>query len=405
MIQIRSGILLFCFLLELQYLYAQSKKITDNTAAKDIHQELLLKKLRLSDLKESDHEHTFRFWGIGQTVDITRDSTLIVGEVTNYIYHQKKTSDYRTDTLYQKAALSPEQAKAAYDLFMNLKYRNIPTDEKVKGWSKGFDGITYCIEQADKTHYSTKSYWTPSIQDGILEAKVISDFVKSLSDTLKLEESFQSFKNTLPRQGCYHTGGLAVTCYVSNNIWAGYSASTKLPYGFYANYHAGYVGGAKVNLGASVQYNFNTDGMYHLNAALVKGKIFYENTNLTDYITYNYQKRKISIKNAIYEFENHQLMYGLQLKNNFKFEGGIDYLRKEDNMTGAYLSVSKWFAAPNINASFSTSLFEGQTNYKVDLSKSIHFNSRFFAKGLSFGIRYEDFMRYKDVYINIGVLL
>lgn len=405
MIQIRTAILLVGFLLQLKDVYAQSKKMEDNTATIDVHQESLSKKLGLSDLKKSNHEFAFRFWGRGQAIDITGDSTDIIGTVTNYIYHQKKSSDYKTDTLFKKASLSPDKAKAAYELFLNLKLLNIPTDEKIKGWSKGFDGITYSIEQTDKGNYNTKSYWTPSIQDGLPEAKVISGFVNNLSDTLKLEETFQSFKNTLPYKGCYHTGGLALMCYVSNSFWAGYSAATKLPYGFYTGYNAGYIGSKKVNLAASMQYNFSTNGFYHVNVTLAKRKIFYEKTNLTDYIAYSYQKRKINIENAINKFENHQLMYGLQLKNNFKVGGGIDYLRKEDNLTGIYLFASKGFMKPNINTGISTSLFEGQTNYKIDLSKSIYFNSRFFAKGLSLGVSYEDFMRYKDVYFNIALLL
>jgi hypothetical protein len=405
MIHIRAAILLVGFLLQLKDVYAQSKKMEDNTATIDIHQESLSKKLELSDLKKSNHEFAFRFWGRGQAIDIIGDSTDIIGTVTNYIYHQKKSSDYKIDTLFKKASLSPDQAEAAYLLFLNLKLLNIPSDEKLKGWRKGADGITYRIEQVDQVHYSNKSYWTPSSQDGLPEAKVILDFVNSLSDTLKLEETFRSFKNTLPRKGCYHSGVMAVICYVSNSFWAGYSAATKLPYGFYTGYNAGYIGSTKVNLGASLQYNFSTNRFYHLNTALAKGKIFYEKTNLTDYIAYSYQKRKFNIENTTKKFENHQLMYGLQLKNNFKVGGGIDYLRKEDNLSGIYLSASKGFTKPNMNAGISASLFEGRTNYKIDLSKFVYFNSRFFAKGLSVGVSYEDFMRYRDVYFNIALSL
>jgi hypothetical protein len=377
----------------------------DNTATIDVRQEALSKKLELSDLKKSNHELAFRFWNFGQVIDITKDSIGITGTVTNFIYHQKRSSDYETDILFKKAPLSSYGAEAAYLLFLNLKLLNIPSDEKVKGWRKGADGITYRIEQADQWPYSNKSYWTPSIQDGLPQARVISDFVNSLSDTLKLEETFRSFKNTLPHKGCYHTGGLAVICYVSNSFWAGYSASTKLPYGFYAGYNAGYIGDTKLNLGASLQYNCNTNGLYHLNVALAKGKIFYDKTNLTDYIAYSYQKRMINVNKATNTFENHQLMYGLQLKNNFKVGGGIDYLRKEYNASAIYLSASKGVTKPNINIGISASLFEDQTNYKIDLSKSIHFNTRFFVNGLSLGVSYEDFMRYRDVYFNITLLL
>lgn len=38
---------------------------------------------------------------------------------------------------------------------------------KDKGMEQEADSITYIIEQADKGNYSTKSYWTPSIQHGL----------------------------------------------------------------------------------------------------------------------------------------------------------------------------------------------------------------------------------------------
>ncbi|MCS4226931.1 hypothetical protein M2408_003045 [Sphingobacterium sp. BIGb0165] len=77
MIRIRTTILLVCFLLELQQVYPQSKKIAVNSATIDIQQVSLSKKLILSDLKKSNHEFAFRFWGSGQVVDITADSTHI----------------------------------------------------------------------------------------------------------------------------------------------------------------------------------------------------------------------------------------------------------------------------------------------------------------------------------------
>lgn len=405
MIQIRPVIILLWLLLMLQDAHAQSKKIENNNAVSDVHQKALLKNLELSDLKRADHEFAFRLWSAGQVIDVTKDSTLISGMVTNYMYHSKTSGFHKLETLFTKDSLSHEQAKAAYQLFQNLRLLNIPTDEKIKEWKKGFDGITYLIEQSDKELYSVKSYWTPSAQDGLAEANSILDFVSSLSDTLNLEETFQVFKRTLPRKGCYHTGGMAVMCYVSNSFWAGYSGAVKLPYGVYTEYNAGYIGNTEVNLSTAVQYNFDRDGFYHLNAALTKRNIFYGRTHLTDYIRYKYQKRKIDIKDAVNKFENHQLLYGMLLKNNFSIGGGIDYLRKEDNDAGAYLYSSKWFSKPNINAALSVSLFEEETNYKIELSKAVYFRNGFFAKGLSLGISYEDFMCYRDVYFNLAVWL
>ncbi len=212
-------------------------------------------------------------------------------------------------------------------------------------------------------------------------------------------------KNTLPKKGCYNSGGLANICYVSNSLEVGYSRASKLPVGFYSAYSATYIGKAKINGGISLQYNFDTNGFHHLNLQLAKSNIFYKNSNLSDFIGYNYQNRTLNIDNKKSKFENHQIKYGLNLKKNVGFGIGLDYLNRNDDAIGGYLYAFKWFSKPNISAIVNTSVFENQINYKAEIFKAFNFNYKFPIHNISIGIAYENFMNYKDVYFNIRVSL
>lgn len=105
------------------------------------------------------------------------------------------------------------------------------------------------------------------------------------------------------------------------------------------------------------------------------------------------------------EFKNHQLKYGLNLKKNFSIGVGFDYLSQSYDKIGGLLYASKWFSVPKISTTFSTSIFNNQINYKVEIFKDVNFNNRFFIKRISFGMAYEDFMEYKDFYFGFRVLM
>ena len=194
-------------------------------------------------------------------------------------------------------------------------------------------------------------------------------------------------------------------CYISNSFELGYSGATKLPLGFFSSYSATYIGKTKINGSASLQYNFDNNGFHHLNLQLAKWNIFHKNSSLSDYISYNYQNRNLDLNNVKNEFENHQLKYGLNLKKNFSLGIGFDYLSKSYDKIGGLLYASKWFSEPRISTTFSTSIFNNQINYKAEIFKDVNFNNRFFIKRISFGIAYEDFMKYKDLYFGLRVMI
>ncbi|MCT8341266.1 hypothetical protein MG296_14460 [Flavobacteriaceae bacterium TK19130] len=363
------------------------------------------KTLDLKDFEKSQDEFNFRFWNHGQVIEISKDSSEINGLIINYIYHTKKPNKSEKETLTSKILLTSQQSKIIYDVVKNSKILELPSDESIEKWSKGMDGITYIIEHSDKKSYWFKNYWTPSSQDSIPEAIVVLDLVKNLSDTLNLKEVYTSFINSLPKKGCYNSGGMVNMCYISNSFELGYSGATKLPKGFFSSYSATYIGQTKINGGATLQYNFDNNGFHHLNLQIAKWKVFYKKSSLSDYIAYNYQNRIVDLKDLKYEFENHQLKYGLNLKKNLSIGLGLDYLSRNYNKFGGLLYTNKWFPKPKISTTFSTSIFDNRINYKAEIFKFLNFNSRFLVNRISFGLAYEDFMEYRDLYFSLRVMI
>src|SRR5690606_10237230 len=192
-------------LLSFQTTFSQTKEIKGDTAFWYKGNIELQKTLDLKDFEKSTDEFNFRLRNHGQVIEISKHNSKYSGNITNYIYHTKNANRNKTETLSNKIVLSSEQAKHVYNIVQESNILDLPTDKDIEDWSQGADGITYIIEHSDKNTYWLKSYWTPTAQDSIPEALIVLDLVKSLSDTLNLQESYSSFKNTLPKKGCYNS--------------------------------------------------------------------------------------------------------------------------------------------------------------------------------------------------------
>ena len=232
---------------------------------------------------------------------------------------------------------------------------------------------------------------------------MVLNFEKDLSSALNLKEIYNTFENTLPKRGCYNSGGMINLCYITNSIELGYSGATKLPLGFYIAHSSSYIGKIMVNASASLQYNFDNNDYHHLNLQTAKWNLFYKKSTVSDFIIYNYQNRRIIMDDVKNKFENHQIKYGFNLKNNMGFGVGLDFLSRDYKKVGAHFYASKWFSKPNLSTVLSASIFDNQINYKAELFKSFNFNNQLPIKRISLGLVYEDFMNYKDLYFSIRV--
>ncbi len=392
-------------LISLQTAFSQTKDIKGDTAFGYKRNIGLQRGLNLKDFQKSTDDFNFRFKNHGQAIEVSKDTAGIYGSITNFIYHTKKERRNTTEILSNKIVLSSKQAAAIYQIILNSKILTIPSDSDIENWSHGTDGITYIIEHSDKNNHWIKKYWTPSTQEAVPEAIVVLDFVKKISDTLNLQEIYTSFKNTLPKKGCYHSGGISYVCYISNSLAFGYSGATKLPFGFYASYSATYIGKTKINGSVSLQYNFDRNGFHHLNLQTAKWNIFHKKSNLSDFIAYSYQNRLLNADKTHNRFENHQIKYGYNFKKNLGIGIGLDYIGRNHHKMGGHLYAQKWFSKPDISAVLHTSIFDNRIHYKAEVFKLIRLNHQFPINSISTGVTYEDFMNYKDLYFSVYILL
>ncbi|AYL95177.1 hypothetical protein HYN43_007660 [Mucilaginibacter celer] len=359
----------------------------------------------MKNFETSADEFNFRVRYYGQVIEVTKDGCSVNAYLTNYIFHTKKANRDKTDTLFSKVTLSTEKAKNIYNLIINSGILKLPTDKEIKNWQHGADGVTYFIEYSDKENYSLKNYWTPSAQDSIPEALMVLNFIKKISDSLNLKEMYMAFENGLPKQGCYNSGGMVTTCYSSNTFEFGYSGATKMPYGFCTSYRASYIGKININSGAALQYNFDDNKFYHLNFLVSKWNILKIKSQFSDFIAYNYQNRRLNIDKTNNKFQNHQIEYGLNLKNNFSMRTGLDYLINNDEKPGFFLYGSKFFPKINTSVVLVSSVFSNRINYKAQILKLFNLNQNLATNRFALGLTYEDFMRYKDVYVNLQISL
>lgn len=382
----------------IQNVYSQDKVIIGDTVYWYNQNQKLNKTLELIDFSTSRDDFSFRFRNHGQIVEIFKTKNQIHGVLTNYIFHSIKK---RSETLHQEIQLDSVKALEIYDIIQKSGIIDLQSDNKIDGWSGGCDGITYIIEHSDKKEYWFKTYWTPSAQDSIPESLIVMDFVKALSDTLQLSEKYKEFKEELPHRGCYNSGGMVNTCYISNSFGFGYNGSTKLPFGFNTSVYLTYIGKNQTNLGLGFQYKFDSNGNYDVDFYASKSNLFINNSKTNDFLGYNYQKRKLDFVNSNIVFQNHRFIYGISIKNILNISSGIDYLVDDKDNIGGIFSVSKWFSKPSINTTMTSSIFKNEIDYKIGISKSIQLNNRFVIRSASVGLYFENFKKYNDLNINL----
>lgn len=401
----KPHIIILLFLLPFRTAFSQTKIIKGDTAYWFRRNVQFQKAFDLKDFEKSGDEFDFRFSKPGQVIEISKDSANISGIIINYIYHTRGAGRRGTETFSNRIILSSKQAENAYDIIQNSGILELQSGNKIKKWTQGLDGITYIVEHANKIKYLFKTYWTPSAQDSIPESLIILNFVNSLSDTLHLQERYKAFQSDLPKSGCYNSGGTTSFCFVTNALELGYSGATKLPLGFYISYSALYIGKAKVESAVAFQYNFDNNGFFYLNLQAFKWHIFYKESNFSDFIAYSYQNRNLKIDAVNNYFQNHQIMYGVNIQSNVGIGLGLDYLVGDHGKVGAHMYANKSFSKPNISTTITSSIFANQFNYIIGMFKSFDFSYRFPARRITIGIAYNKFLNYRDFYFKVLVLM
>lgn len=174
--------------------------------------------VQMSDIKSDFH---WRLWFnggvVGSIIDISvEDEANLFGTVSLYTReYVNLDKEEPTDRIFSKSLkLSAEQSANIYKLIKD-KILALPTDSLVKGWSHGFDGVTYAMETVRDKKYSLKTYWTPKAQE-IAEARTIQSAIDSIGAIINRKQLITDFTNIIPFESYYADGGTVASKIVSN---------------------------------------------------------------------------------------------------------------------------------------------------------------------------------------------
>lgn len=168
--------------------------------------------LKLEPIPLQKTSFHYRFWSIGQVIDIWKDdSGLVHGEITNYAKEYDEMNLGKRTFYNSKLPVEQGIASDIYKLIISSSLATIPTGDVINGWGKRTDGFTYIAECIDSGKYTFKCYQAPDKQGSLKEAVTIQSFVERLDQILKLKKTYKSFSAAIPFW-CYTKGTTEVTC-------------------------------------------------------------------------------------------------------------------------------------------------------------------------------------------------
>ena len=172
-----------------------------------------LEKLSLPSLDTISKSEHFRIWTNRQIIDISQNlNGTFEGKLITWTDEYIPNDEDPTNRSFIVAIdLNNDTFKLIRELIHSSNILALPTDDSIKGWQQGVDGITYTIERSTKDYYSFKTYWTPKAQDSIKEAKQVQEFVDSVFKLANAQIVWKEFSKTIPYE-CYINSGPGVAC-------------------------------------------------------------------------------------------------------------------------------------------------------------------------------------------------
>lgn len=175
-----------------------------NDAAYDLH-----------PIENSKCEYAFRVSYWGTVIAVYRYQDEIFGDVQKYTREVKGSSS--DESFKMTFTLTADQAHKILTLIDLTKIKSIPSQKFINGWSQGFDGIMYTLEEKKDNLYSYKTYWTPRAQD-VSEAKMVENFVQELNKIIEADKLHSTFVSQVPFDSFSFGGVLVLKIYTRQQL-------------------------------------------------------------------------------------------------------------------------------------------------------------------------------------------
>ena len=174
-------------------LFAQQYELTKDSDTLHYYkyEKPIIEKLRL--IKPKEKKDFFRFSSDKYYLELSTESNKYLMYVDE-TWEGKKTGK----TFIKEFSLTEKQVNEIKNLIVSLKIHEIPTDNQIKNWTFGFDGITYIFELKAGNNYSYKHYWTPTSQQKFVESNIINYFVIKVDEIIDYQQNRKKFTEEIP---------------------------------------------------------------------------------------------------------------------------------------------------------------------------------------------------------------
>ncbi|MCU4166762.1 hypothetical protein [Carboxylicivirga caseinilyticus] len=164
-----------------------------------------VKELGIKEITSFQNDSVFRFWDGNKVVQIEKNSKSYKGDVFFFLREYNGDSQ-KSERLYSSSmSLDSNTINKILELFSDFKIFEFPSDSKIQGWEKGLDGSTYLTEFNCPNYYSVKSYWTPTVQEKVKEARFLQYFINELNIIDEINDGHKKFMKNQPFESYYMT--------------------------------------------------------------------------------------------------------------------------------------------------------------------------------------------------------
>ncbi|UWX60460.1 hypothetical protein N0B40_18965 [Chryseobacterium oranimense] len=176
--------------------FAQANKKYELTKESDTlhyfkYRKPIIEKLKL--IQPEENKNFFRFSSEKYYLELSDESNKYL------IYADEIWDSKRTGEVFIKQIdLTEKQVDEIKKLITFLKINEIPSDNQIKDWVFGYDGITYEFELKEGNKYSYKHYWTPTSQQKFTESNTINFFVTKIDEIIDYQNNNRKFVKEVP---------------------------------------------------------------------------------------------------------------------------------------------------------------------------------------------------------------
>ena len=158
----------------------------------------------------NDNKNNFRIWRGGQVINLNSSADIVSGEIINFIYRREDRKTDKVELITAVIHLPNDSAKILYNKLISAS--DFDEEFFTKQTYPHFErdgGLVNVIEFKNDNNY----LFLTSFSDSLITT------IDWIDKYLKLDSKYADFKKTLPKKGCYSSGGTTEICNVSRICW------------------------------------------------------------------------------------------------------------------------------------------------------------------------------------------